>query len=89
LPFKAYCAELQRAIDAGKEIHRQKTELMWRSVEEQEDAIESGSRNTNAPSINTKKEAIAKLFNAPNEKRSYSEISADVELQSWKKRFQS
>jgi len=44
LPFSKYCEELQRSINAGKEIHRAKTEDMLRNVEEQLDEIETKQR---------------------------------------------
>lgn len=87
LPYKKYVSELERSISAGKEIHRQKTELMYRSIEEQDDAIEHGKRESVLPTVNAKRESIGKLFNMPNETRSYNALSADVELAAWKKRF--
>lgn len=87
LPFKKYVEEVSRSIAAGKEIHRQKTEEMLRSLEAQDDAIQSGYRfSSQNPVVNPKKQKILEVMSQEGETRSYNEISADLELQLWSQR---
>jgi hypothetical protein len=82
LPFKQRMEEVSRAIAAGKEMHRQKTENLMRSLEEQEIERESGP--TEAKKVNPKREII---LGKVSEKRSYNEAAADLELHLWNNRF--
>lgn len=85
--YPKYVEEVSRSIQAGKEIHRQKTEEMLRSLEAQDAAIQAGNRFVaENPVVNPKKEKIAEILKQEGEKRSYSEISADLELQIWSQR---
>lgn len=87
LPYKKYVEEVSRSIQAGKEIHRQKTEETLRSLEAQDEAIQSGSRfTTQNVTVNPKKAKILEVMSQEGETRSYSEISADLELQLWSQR---
>lgn len=44
LPFSKWIEEINRSIEAGKEIHRLKTEEMLRKLQEQDEILEAKQR---------------------------------------------